>query len=245
MESDHILQSKPIIGLYADWGVALNSLWQLKRILSPYYVMVTLKAGDIIKKNWPPQMRIFIMPGGADVPYYRKLRGQGCARIRAFVESGGIYVGICAGSYFAATNIYFTCANGRVIKETRELKLFTGCIWGPVFGPYLNKGHTSAKLVPVMVAGQAYQAYFNGGGVLEGGARSDIIGLYQETNQPMALQCKVGLGQAILCAVHPEYDATFLRNLAARNNLSRLTPVAADFDKGIKAWFLSTLRQMI
>lgn len=42
---------------------------------------------------------IFIVPGGQIDSYLSSFGGNGIKLIREFVENGGIYIGICAGSY--------------------------------------------------------------------------------------------------------------------------------------------------
>ena len=39
-----------------------------------------------------------VFPGGRDSPYHDKLKGPGNKLIRRFVESGGWYLGLCAGN---------------------------------------------------------------------------------------------------------------------------------------------------
>ena len=241
-----VIQIKPTIGLYGDLGVAPNSFFQLQKILSPYYTVVKLKAPDIILQKWPDTMKAIIIPGGADVPYHQKLQGKGCANIRAFVETGGIYVGICAGSYFAASEIYFTCADGSIIAGKRDLGFFKGRVIGPAFGVYIEQGHASAKLIPITLKDKLAIAYFNGGGVFEGAKESEILGVYQETNKPMAVHCKVGQGSALLWAVHPEYDTEFLTSLVASKikgyeAIERMNYSACN---EVRNWFLRILASL-
>ncbi len=244
----YTIQAKPIVGLYSDIGVAPNSFFQLQKLLSPYYTVVKLKAPDIIQQNWPEAMKALVMPGGADIPYHQKLQGKGCTNIRAFVETGGVYVGVCAGSYFAADEVYFTYADGKIIQGTRELRFFKGCVVGPAFGNYVEETHASAKLVPVVLEGNTVQAYFNGGGVFEGGQNNEILGVYQETNLPMAVRCKIGKGYALLCAVHPEYDMEFLVSVVASKAkgyevLEMMLQTGPSIQ--VKHWFLKMLGELV
>jgi biotin--protein ligase len=237
-----ITQVKPTIGLYSDSGVAPHSFFQLQKILSPYYTIIKLKAADIILQKWPATMKALIMPGGADVPYHQKLQGRGCDNVCNFVKAGGAYVGICAGSYFAAEEIHFTCADGSIIAGKRDLGFFKGRVVGPAFGVYIEEGHVSAQLVEVVLEGHTMRAYFNGGGFFEGGQENEILGIYKETNQLMMVQCKVGQGAALLCAVHPEYDGEFLASIKGYEVCGQVNDGAGN---EIRDWFLKRLEQVV
>lgn len=246
-------KKKSIIGIYADTGVAPNSFLQLKKLLSGFYTIVKLKAGDIISQDWPQEMKAIVIPGGADMPYHLKLQGQGCANIRQFVENGGVYIGLCAGSYFAAQEIHFTCKDGTIIHQPRELNFYKGRAVGPAFGIYLEDGQASAQLVPVKIDNNTYHAYFNGGGYFEGynlvnSKDIKILAYYHKTNQPMALKCKVEKGCVLLCAVHPEYDNEFIESAVARKvkGYEALLPMLdIGISPEVKLWFLRIMSDVI
>ncbi len=250
MVKKQVIDQKCTIGLYGDAGVSPNSFFQLKKLLSPYYAIVKIKATDIISKNWPGNMRALVMPGGVDTLYHQKLQGIGCANIKAFVETGGAYVGICAGSYFAGQCGYFTYADGKIINEGRDLGFFKGRVIGPAFGTYIEEGHISARLVSITLGGgSTYQAYFNGGGFFENAKEDEILGVYQETDQPMAIQCKIGKGHAFLCAIHPEYDQEFLMKeiclkVKGEKGLEQIVREGGPCMQ-VKVWFLKKLEAVV
>lgn len=239
---------KPTIGLYSDQGAVKSSVVQLKKMLAADYTIVLLKAVDLVQQNWPASMRALVMPGGADIPYCQKLRGRGCENIRAFVTAGGVYIGVCAGSYFAGTALHFTCADGTIISGLRELEFFKGRVVGPLFGPYLEGTHASAKLVPIILAGQTDSVYLNGGGIFEGAHANEVLGRYQANQQAMAVRCKVGLGWALLYAVHPEYDQRFLATQVAAKvaGYASLEPMLqAGCGEVVRREFLAQLRHSL
>lgn len=243
-----VTQVKTTIGLYSDSGVAPYSFFQLQKILNPYYTIIKLKASDIISQKWPAAMKALIMPGGADVPYHQKLQGRGCDNICNFVKAGGAYVGICAGSYFAAEEIHFTCADGSIIAGKRDLGFFKGRVVGPAFGVYREEGHVSAQLVEAVLEGDTMRAYFNGGGFFEGAKSNEILAVYKETNQPMAVHCKVGQGSALLCAVHPEYDEEFFKKIVHSKTKGYEcieSMMQSGIDDQIKNWFLEKLSEIV
>src|SRR5438094_10662812 len=64
---------------------------------------------------------LFVMPGGADLPFCEALSGAPNKRIRRFVEGGGVYLGICAGAYYACREIAFHAGTDGAICDAREL----------------------------------------------------------------------------------------------------------------------------
>ena len=64
-------------------------------------------ADDLLHSAWEIECDLLCMPGGADLPYCAALNGPGNARIRRFVEEGGAYLGICAGSYYGSGRCEF------------------------------------------------------------------------------------------------------------------------------------------
>jgi len=66
---------------------------------------VTILTAEDIRAGKLEGLDVLIMPGGSGSKQGAKLEESGRGKIRDFVESGGGYVGICAGSYLA-TNDY-------------------------------------------------------------------------------------------------------------------------------------------
>lgn len=52
-------------------------------------------------------------------------------RIRSYIENGGVYMGICAGSYYGSRKVEFDLHGPLEVNEERELKLFKGRAVGP------------------------------------------------------------------------------------------------------------------
>ena len=93
---------KPQILTYIDAGASDWTACLMRTIgqqLHPgEYEMRTVMAADIrLDPTLFDHAVMFVMPGGADLPYCAALNGAPNARIRRFVEAGGTYLGICAG----------------------------------------------------------------------------------------------------------------------------------------------------
>jgi glutamine amidotransferase-like uncharacterized protein len=184
-----------------------------------------LSAADIVGTSWDASCSLFIMPGGRDRPYHAALQGEGCRRIRQYVENGGTYLGICAGAYFAAERVEFDPGFPLEVCEDRELAFFRGAAVGPAYGngsfDYNNRrGARAAKL---KTEEGEFHAYYNGGCTFKGDlSNCQILARYADLpgEPPAILECQVGKGKAILSGVHLE---------AAAESLDRYDPFLAEF----------------
>ena len=184
-----------------------------------------LTAADILCTPWDETTSIFIMPGGRDRPYHAALQGEGCRRIRTFVEKGGTYLGICAGAYFGAERVEFDQGFPLEVCEKRELGFFRGAAVGPAYGKGTfdyasNRGARAAKLSSEY---GTFHAYYNGGATFEGDlSNCRILARYAELPgaPPAIIECQIGKGKAILSGVHLE---TAFASLDPRD--PHLTPI--------------------
>src|ERR1700722_9520522 len=97
-------KAKRKIYVYAGPGVSQESLFQtmskLDLLLNNHYSIGTISPKQIIESSWENETTLLVIPGGADLPYTRSLNGDGNKKIRSYVEQGGTFLGICAGSYY-------------------------------------------------------------------------------------------------------------------------------------------------
>lgn len=171
---------------------------------------------------------LFVMPGGADLPYCRTLNGEGNRRIRRYVNSGGAYLGLCAGGYYASSRCEFM--EGDPIMEVvgdRELAFYPGVCRGLAFPGFVYHSEAGAKAAELRVnkiafatAGgklpEIFRAYFNGGGVYVDANKYkhqgvEVLAEYMEKlnvdsgdGAAAIIYRKVGDGQVILTGPHPE-----------------------------------------
>lgn len=160
-----------------------------------------------LSPDWENSTDLIIIPGGRDVPYHESLRGEPNKRIRAFVENGGSYLGICAGGYYASKQVIFEEGGELEVIADRELAFFSGRAIGPAYGKNLFRydSQEGARIAKVKWEGEEIPVYFNGGCYFEGVA-SEVIATYAdiEGNPAAIISCKVGKGLAVLSGVHPE-----------------------------------------
>lgn len=154
---------------------------------------------------------LFVMPGGADLPYCKKLDGAGNDNIRAYVEDGGTYLGVCAGAYYGCEAIEFHKGQDGEIVGERELALAPATAIGSIsqFAPSYDLTLHSAAVIALK--GSGYQAYYHGGPYFQLNGKTDILAYYDlPFVAPAIIRSKVGKGTAILSGVHFEIHPAHL-----------------------------------
>ena len=183
------LKAKNVVYIYKDDGVSEESLLQtiatLKELLSRNYSVHTINAKDVIYNKWIKDAALFVMPGGADLPYAKKLNGKGNHNIKNYVQDGGAYLGICAGSYYGSAYVEFDKGGELEVLGERELAFFPGKEIGPILAKYDYKNNSGARAANIKLALDAVKesiVYYNGGGYFENAANYDkvsVVGYYQ------------------------------------------------------------------
>jgi len=127
------------------------------------------------------------IPGGVgdsdSFDYLMKINGQ---HIRNFIASGGYYLGICMGAYWADTD-YLGLLNG--VRVRQYIKHPTACTRRP-----------HAKQMPIWWNGNKLGMYFYDGCTFEG-SNFDVVARYSNFAPMAIVQDRIGL---IGC--HPEAD---------------------------------------
>lgn len=152
---------------------------------------------------------IFVMPGGADLPYCKKLNGAGNDNLRAYVEDGGTYLGICAGAYYACRAIEFHKGRDDEICGPRELSFTDAIAYGslPQLAPYYDLTLKSAGIASIRFTdGTQTQAFYHGGPAFRAGNdNTEILATYAAAEEkPAIVRNTVGTGTVILSGVHFE-----------------------------------------
>lgn len=216
------------IAVYSDLGVLKSCLKQtlesLKQILEMDYDIVLINAQQIIHSNWSETTCLLILPGGADIPYTKALNGLGNQKIKSYVESGGSFLGLCAGSYYAGKHLEFDKGTPHEIVGDRELSFFPGTVRGPILADYdshSSKGARAANITWKDSLGfsveQSFVIYYDGGGYFVDAWKypsTKVLATYTDRESlPSIIECQVGAGKAILSGVHVEYDPHLLDSL--------------------------------
>ncbi|MEN9406764.1 MAG: hypothetical protein RLZ12_1048 [Bacillota bacterium] len=209
------------IYIYKDTGVCLKSYQALSNLCQNFInddcTVQSIDAIRIIKGDWVAAASTIIFPGGADLPYAKKLNGAGNNNIKAFVTEGGAYLGICAGAYYGSSFCDFAssvhCDPRITVLGNRELAFYPGHTIGPFLAPYTYNKECGARTTKIMQAvGQEkyYNAYFNGGCYFaepEKFSNVTVLARYAAAGfmaEAAVVLCRVGTGCAVLSGVHPE-----------------------------------------
>ncbi|KAE9542201.1 biotin--protein ligase [Ursidibacter maritimus] len=216
---------KPVY-IYSDEGtseVGVKSL-QLAIPQKLGYSAHLIKAEQLIQQGLE-DAAAFIIPGGADLPYCAKLNGVGNQLIRAFIEKGGLYIGICAGAYYACKQLEFIGQDYKVFGD-RELSLFNGVAIGSL--PDLTQQHyydesvTSKAMVEITLANQQSKPFYYHGGatfVAPSDSTHQVLGYYSQ-QRPAIIYGTLGKGHYLLSGVHFELQASIYQEYVVANTKS-------------------------
>jgi biotin--protein ligase len=183
------------------------------------YSIRTINAHEVGLGIWTADAALFVMPGGADLSYVAKLNGVGNTIIKAYVQNGGSFLGICAGSYYASQRVEFDVGGSLEVIGMRELQFFPGSAIGPVLAPYDYYSNSGMRAANISITMRDYTGYahlfFNGGPYFQDAqtfTNVSVVGWYQteEENLPAILDISYGNGRAVLSGVHFEYDPDVL-----------------------------------
>ncbi len=238
------------IAIYLDEGVSregVNILFKRLRESNRAFFPISSKE---IKAGKLESASLFILGGGRDLPYHRKLKGEGTKKIRTFVENGGHYLGICAGAYFGSAEVDFDRGFSLEVLGKRELSFFPGKAIGPAYGKntfrYQSyKGAKAAKIQPVHAP--FFYSYYNGGCYFEGAAQNastKILARYEDLeDKPAAIiECPIGKGKAILSGIHLEYS--FNDFSLTNRELKKIYPKIQETERTRALFFKSLLTEI-
>lgn len=189
--------------------------------LKPRYQIKYILPEQLINDSWEIQTALLIIPGGADIPYAQALNGIGNQKIKSYVENGGSFLGICAGSYYAGKFVDFAKGTPLEVQGARELSFFPGTVRGPIFAPFNYQNESSARAVKITwkdIVGfqknSTFVVYYNGGGYFvdaETKQQTTVLASYDVEEEFAAIiECRLGRGKVILSGVHFEKDADLL-----------------------------------
>jgi glutamine amidotransferase-like uncharacterized protein len=177
---------KPCIAIFLHQPrCSVQSANGVIQALNQYYTFKVFTRHEL-EDSFFQDVDIVCVPGGiGDSDAYDFLMKTHDQSIRNFVASGGRYLGICMGAYWADTDYFGLLDNLRVIQYIRS--------------PGTDTHRPHAKEMPVQWEDQQTSMYFYDGCTYVGTGHCEVVARYPNGDPMAIMQDRVGL---IGC--HPE-----------------------------------------
>jgi glutamine amidotransferase-like uncharacterized protein len=204
---------KAAILLFDGTGTSSGDVAAVKEILDSShlaYSTVNSFGLNLASESQLRRHRLLIVPGGNFEAIGKSLTAGTAANIRAAVEGGLNYLGICAGAFFAGNSPY----NG--------LNLTSGVRFG--FYGLENRGIRKAPVAIATAEGPSLDQYWEDGPQLSGWGA--VVGKYPD-GAPAVVEGTFGNGWVILSGVHPEAPERWRRGMRFQTPLSAAHAYAA------------------
>lgn len=179
---------KPKIALFVHQPkCSIQSCNGIIEALSEYYTFKIFTKHQV-EDNFFHDVDCVCFPGGiGDSDSFDSLLRHNINLIRDYIHSGGKYLGICMGAYWADSNYFDIISDINVVQYYKR--------------PTSDTKRPHAKSMPVTWKGQPYEMFFYDGCTFTGEGNYETIATYSN-NDPMAIiQGNIGL---IGC--HPESE---------------------------------------
>lgn len=204
--------------IYCGDGVSTKSFNQTTNFFQTYFSdffdIKSIDANGLKLSPWESSCSCFVLPGGSDLFYVRDFTDHVLDRLRNWVSNGGIYIGICAGAYFASSSIEFEKnRQGYEICQQRNLGLIDVKAIGSITSDFDYGNDLCYEILKInaVKTGDHFYAYCCGGcyfsfsELVECQPKIVILGI-TEKNQPVIIQTEYGHGKIFLSGIHLEYD---------------------------------------
>ncbi|MCX7880204.1 MAG: BPL-N domain-containing protein [Ignavibacteria bacterium] len=205
----HNLFSKDI-WIYSDYGTWNDGILALEQFLNKIGIShKRIYSDELNNRENFDDVKVICFPGGFSYYYAQYLNETTIENLRKFVSNGGSYIGICAGAYFASSN---------VVWEGQEYPYSLGLFKGNAIGSIhqisawdsyrmtkitLNQNNTITKNL-----NKDWNVLYYGGPYFESNQiEFDVIATWDEYNNlPAIINFYHGKGKVLLIGPHLEID---------------------------------------
>lgn len=179
---------KPTIALFIyDPKCSVQSANGIMNALGKHYNFKIFSKNEV-EDNFFDNVDMIAVPGGfGDADSYDTLLKNNQQKVRAFIDNGGRYLGICMGAYWAASH-YFNLLND--IKAVQYLRR-----------PGTDTRRPHAKNIGVTWNGEPTNMFWYDGCALIGTGRKKVIATYANGDPMAIIQNRIGL-----IGAHPESE---------------------------------------
>lgn len=196
------------IALYSGDGASETSIQAANNMFQWMGYTVSLVEGEDFD-NGLGHFRLLCFPGGDMYQYGQSISSDGKENIRDFIRSGGSYIGICGGAYFASEHVVW---QGTALPMM-PLGLLPGTAQGPIdaIAPYPNCTMCRVIIVdcihPITQSSQDSEwILYCYGPAFTPSVHVDILARYEIGDQPAMLAFDYGQGRVFLIGLHPEIE---------------------------------------
>ncbi|SJX64086.1 related to BPL1-biotin holocarboxylase synthetase [Sporisorium reilianum f. sp. reilianum] len=210
---------------------ALHHTLKTLRTLLTTYDVKTVDAKTLALDPWQKGTALVVLPGGRDLPYvselarpYTRVTGNASSssgtertasrEIRSFVESGGNFLGICAGAYYSSSHCTFEKGTHMEVDGARPfLRFFPGVCQGTVYPGFVYESDKGARIVDIERVQEGkrdqWRCHYNGGGAFMdadryAGKGVEVLARYAQV-QPDELRLDIDLNGTAATERRPDY----------------------------------------
>lgn len=236
--------------VYNDTGIAASEVKQA--LAKAFYAAAISETNSLLIKQagaLNEDTLALILPGiiGDNSPYNDQLTEETHKAIRKYVEDGGVYVGICAGAYYASNRITYHPPWMNTGKTRKPgLNLFNGAAKGPISRLAKHsyaEGREDCTLTTISfntasgVRKTTGVAYGNGPMLFPDDTKNlEIIARYEEVaGQPIAIAArKIGKGLALFVGVLPYISPMDMKLSSDNRDVFVFNEALKQHEKGAK-----------
>ena len=228
-----ITQEPLKVGLYLDDGCRGNGPFNWARLLanSPQ-IDLHLLNGKAIRDGRLSEIQLLLCPGGGGAKQIKAMQPEGYMNVKKFVEDGGLFLGICAGSYNTMNRA------GRFGFVSYD---YLQGIYGKLADLAIEFNEEGAKMLGIK-PGQRVARY-NGGNIMKATdpipqGQSQVLAVFKSSvssygkapynflDTPSVVYGTYGKGKVLASSFHPEsYESTHDIALGYIYALSGVRPV--------------------